>query len=145
GHKSRLGSALRKNLTKTLLVSLPAVLFIVVSHGEIIRLLYGHGSFEATSIEQTSQVFLWLGLSLAFISLIPVLEAGLYAQRAYGLVVWSMVTMAFVGVALSWLFWQVWGLIGIAMSWPVMALIYVILIIYLLHQKGVSVLKNHPS
>lgn len=145
GHKSRLGSALRKNLTKTLLVSLPAVLFIVVSHGEIIRLLYGHGSFEATSIEQTSQVFLWLGLSLAFISLIPVLEAGLYAQRAYGLVVWSMVTMAFVGVALSWLFWQVWGLIGIAMSWPVMAIIYVILIIYLLHQKGVSLLKNHSS
>ncbi|NEO94404.1 MAG: hypothetical protein F6K56_31115, partial [Moorea sp. SIO3G5] len=65
--------------------------------------------------------------------------------RAYGLVVWSMVTMAFVGVALSWLFWQVWELIGIAMSWPVMAIIYVILIIYLLHRKGVSVLKNHPS
>ena len=140
GQKTRLASQMQKNLVKVLLVSLPAVIFIVFFNQPAIDLLYGHGSFNEASIEQTSQVFTWLGLSLIFISIVPVINAGLYALRAYRAVFYIMFSMALVSVFLAWLFLQWLGLIGIAISTPLAALVNVIVIVYVLQRSGVDLL-----
>lgn len=138
GQKSRLASAMGKNMLKVLLVSLPAVIFIVFFNQTAIDLLYGYGSFDEAAIAQTSQVFTWLGLSLIFISIVPVINAGLYALRAYRAIFYIMFGMALVSVFLAWLFLRWLGLIGIAISTPLAALINVIVIICVLQKLGVN-------
>ncbi|MEM7591701.1 MAG: lipid II flippase MurJ, partial [Cyanobacteria bacterium P01_A01_bin.83] len=138
GQKSRLASLMQRNIIKVLLVSIPAVIFIVFFNELAINLLYGHGYFNEASIKQTSQVFTWLGLSLIFISIIPVINAGLYALRAYRAVFYITIGMTLVGVFLAWLFLQWLGLIGIAISTPLAALVNVIAIIYVLQKSGVK-------
>ena len=141
GRKSQLASIIRRNIVKVLLVSLPAVIFIVFFNKPAIDLLYGHGSFNEASIEQTSQIFIWLGLSLIFISIVPVINAGLYALRAYRAVFYIMFSMALVSVFLAWLFLQWLGLIGIAISAPLAALVNVIAIIYVLQRSKINLLS----
>ena len=145
GQKSRLASIIRRNIAKVLLVSLPAVIFIIFFNKPAIDLLYGHGSFNQASIEQTSQIFIWLGLSLIFISIVPVINAGLYALRAYRAVFYIMFSMALISVFLAWLFLQWLGLIGIAISAPLAALANVIAIIYVLQKSKINLLTTYSS
>jgi putative peptidoglycan lipid II flippase len=128
GNKSQLGSVLRKSLSRSLLITIPIVIGIVLFNQDIITTIYGRGSFEASSVTLTSQVFLWLGLSTILVSLIPIFEAILYAKKAYKRVVFIMIGMAVIEVFLSWLFWQWYGLVGIAISIFVAAIIYVLMI-----------------
>ena len=81
-----------------------------------------------------------MGLSLIFISIVPVINAGLYALRAYRAVFYIMFSMALVSVFLAWLFLQWLGLIGIAISTPLAALVNVIVIVYVLQRSGVDLL-----
>ena len=145
GQKSRLALAMQKNVVKVLLVSLPAVIFIVFFNKTAIDLLYGHGSFNEASIELTSQIFTWLGLSLIFISIVPVINAGLYALRAYRAVFYIMFGMALVSVFLAWLFLQWLGLIGIAISTPLAALLNVIAIVVVLQRLKVNLIVANKS
>ena len=128
GDKSQLGSVLKTSLSRSLLITTPIAIFILLFNQDIIASIYGHGSFEAASITQTSQVFLWLGLSTILGSLIPIFEAVLYAKKAYKNVVFVMIGMAVVEVFLCWLFWKWYGLVGIAASVFVSAIIYVVTI-----------------
>jgi putative peptidoglycan lipid II flippase len=128
GNKSQLGAILRKSLSRSLLITVPIVMAIVLFNRDIITSIYGRGSFEAASVVQTSQVFFWLGLSTILVSLIPIFEAVLYAKKAYKKVVLVMIIMAVIEVFLCWLFWQWYGLVGIAASVFVAAIIYVLMI-----------------
>jgi putative peptidoglycan lipid II flippase len=136
GNKSQLGSVLRQSLSRSLLITIPIVIGIVLFNRDIITSIYGRGSFEVSSVVQTSQVFLWLGLSTILVSLIPIFEAVLYAKKAYKKVVFVMILMAVIEVFLCWLFWQWYGLVGIAASVFVAAIIYV-LIIFVLTTKQI--------
>lgn len=128
GNKSKLGAVIRKSLSRSLLITIPIVIGIVLFNRDIIASVYGRGSFEASSIALTSQVFLWLGLSTILVSLIPIFEAILYAKKAYKKVVFVMIGMAIIEVFLCWLFWQRYGLVGIAVSVFVAAIVYVLAI-----------------
>ena len=145
GAHTKLAAAIRKNSIAVLLVTLPAVIFIVVFNEQIIDLLYGRGSFGKEAIEQTSQVFVWLGLSLIFTCLIPVINAGLYAQRAYQSAFAVMVGITFVSVFLAWLFLQWGGLVGIAISTPLSAALNVVVIIYFLQKMGIYLLPQRRN
>ena len=128
GDKSKLASVLRTSLFRSLLITTPIAIAILLFNQDIIASIYGYGSFKTASINQTSQVFLWLGLSTILSSLIPIFEAVLYAQKAYKKVVFMMMGMAGVEVFLCWLFWQWYGLVGIAISVFAGAIIYVLTI-----------------
>lgn len=138
GNKSQLGLVLRKSLVRSLLITIPIVIAIVLFNHDIIASIYGRGSFESTSVTQTSQVFLWLGLSTILISLIPIFEALLYAKKDYKKVVFVMISMAVIEVFLCWLFWQWYSLVGIAVSVFIAAIIYV-LVIFSLTTKQIFV------
>lgn len=131
GNTSQVALVLRKSLVRSLAITIPIAIAILLFHQNAIAIVYGRGSFETASIAQTSQVFLWLGLSTILSSLIPIFEAVLYAKKAYKKIVMMMIGMAAIEVLLSWLFWQWYGLIGIAISVLVAAIIYVLTIFFL--------------
>jgi murein biosynthesis integral membrane protein MurJ len=140
GDRSRLAATLRKNLIRAVFMTLPAVVLILLFHSEIIRWLYGRGSFNETSIQQSSQIFFCLGMGLAFFCSVPILQSGLYALRAYGLVFRNMFIVASANIFLAWLFSRWWGLVGIAVAVSLSAVLSVCNVIYLLHKSGVPLL-----
>ena len=138
GKKFEVVQILRKTILRSLLVSFPVVLMIIIFHREIIALLYGRGAFDANSITYTSQVFLFTGISLLFTCLLPILETGLYASKAYSNIAFLQVSIPIISLSLAIIFsgWQ--GFIGIAMSAPVVSCIYVIALIYFLYRINLS-------
>lgn len=142
GNQSRLAATLRKNLIRAVVLTLPAVVLILLFHSYLIRGMYGRGSFDETSIQQTSQVFFCLGTGLAFFCLVPILQSGLYALKAYRLVFCNMFAIALTNIFLAWLLSLSWGLIGIAIAVSLSAAFSALNIIYLLHKSGVSLLSQ---
>jgi murein biosynthesis integral membrane protein MurJ len=143
GEKTKIAVTIHKKLIKTLWLSLPVVLCILFFNEEIIRLIYGHGSFNEASISQTSRILFWLAIGIIFICFIPILTSGLYAQKAYKLIFQNMVTVASINILLAWIFSQKWGLIGIAIAVPLSSLIGVLNLLFLLHKTGVFLIKKN--
>lgn len=142
GDKARLAAQLRQSLVRCLLLSLPTTTFILVFHVEIIRWAYGRGAFSEVSIQQTSSVLFWLALGLVFFCMIPVLQSGLYAQRAFHLIFRNVVTVTCMHIALAWLFSKWYGLAGIAMAVSLSSVLSAGYLMYLLHKTGVFFAKT---
>lgn len=143
GESSKLAAALRKNLMGALLLTLPGVILVLGFHNEIVGWVYGRGSFNEMSIQQTARVFFWLCMGLVFFCWIPIIQSGLYALKAYRLVFDNMLAIAFVNVVLAWLLSQWWGLVGIAIAVSLSAALSMTNIIYLLHKSGVRLLSKN--
>lgn len=142
GRKSDFSEALRRQVLYTIFLSGLVTVGIFILHGQVVRLLYGRGAFDPASVEQTATVLLFLGAGLVFICLTPVLTSGLYAQRRYA---WVLLNMAFATTAqvlLAWWLSRPWGLIGIALSFSLSAMISVASLLYLLHRGEGSVFKG---
>ena len=81
--KQKLGRTLKRNVRTTIIIGIPVALILLIFHGKISWILYGRGTTDQTSIELIGQLLFWLGTGMTFSCLIPVLNAGLYAQQAY--------------------------------------------------------------
>ena len=112
--KEWMAVVLRQRVLWALAISLPVTVMLTAFHKQIVHWVYERGAFNEVSTQQTSQVLVWLAIGIMFLTMIPVLNSGLYAQRAYRLAFQNMVTIAIVNVVLAWLFSQFWGLIGLA-------------------------------
>jgi murein biosynthesis integral membrane protein MurJ len=141
GDKTRLVRALRRNVTRTVLLSLPFFLLVVIFHHRIISFVYGRGNFGAESIHVTSQILFWLGFGLLFWCLGPVFQSGLYAQRAYHLIFRNTILVIMVNVGLAIVLSQLWGLIGIAVATTLSAGFSIINMVSLLKTSGVNVFR----
>jgi murein biosynthesis integral membrane protein MurJ len=141
GDKARLARALRRNITRTLLLSLPPCVLMVVFHHRLISFVYGRGNFGEESIQVTSQILFWLGFGLVFWCLAPVFQSGLYAQRAYHLIFRNMIIVIIVNVGLAVILSQLWGLVGIAVATTLSTGCAIINMVYLLQTTGVYLFK----
>jgi murein biosynthesis integral membrane protein MurJ len=141
GNKARLVRALRRNITRTLWLSLPLFLLMVIFHHRIISFVYGRGNFGEASIQVTSHLLFWLGFGLLFWCLAPVFQSGLYAQRAYRLIFRNMITVTIVNVGLALVLSQLWGLVGIAVATTLSAGFAIVNMVYLLQTTGVNLFK----
>ena len=141
GNKARLVRALRRNISRTLWLSLPLFLLMVVFHHRIISFVYGRGNFGEASIQVTSHLLFWLGSGLLFWCLAPVFQSGLYAQRAYHLIFRNMITVTIVNVGLALVLSQLWGLVGIAIATTISAGFALVNMGYLLQTTGVNLFK----
>lgn len=142
GNKSQLANAIGKSFVRTLLLTLPVLIIVLFGHKLIIASIYGHGVFNSNSIQNTAQVFFWLGLGLVFNCITPVLQSGLYAQKRYDLVFRDMFILAIVNVSLAWILSQFYGLIGIASAVSISVMLSVINLVYLIHKTGVPLIKE---
>lgn len=136
--KKKLGRTLNRNVRTAIIIGTPIILILLIFHGKISWLLYGRGTTDQASIELIGQLLFWLSAGLLFSCLIPVLNAGLYAQKAYKPIFANMVTMAVLNFAVAYGLIQTLQLSGIALAVSITALLAVGNLTYLLRKTKVS-------
>ena len=136
--KKKLGRTLNRNVRTAIIIGTPIILILLIFHGKISWLLYGRGTTDQASIELIGQLLFWLSAGLIFSCLIPVLNAGLYAQKAYKPIFANMVTMAVLNFAVAYGLIQTLQLSGIALAVSITALLAVGNLTYLLRKTKVS-------
>ena len=136
--KKKLGRTLNRNVRTAIIIGTPVILILLIFHGKISWLLYGRGTTDQASIELIGQLLFWLSAGLIFSCLIPVLNAGLYAQKAYKPIFANMVTMAVLNFAVAYGLIQTLQLSGIALAVSITALLAVGNLTYLLRKTKVS-------
>ena len=136
--KRKLGQTLNRNARAVIIIGFLATLFILIFHGKISWLVYGRGTLDNTAVELIGQLLFWLSAGMVFSCLIPVLNAGLYAQKAYRLVFANMVTMALLNFLLAYGLIKTWWVLGVAFSISTTAVLAVGNLTYLLRRTRVS-------
>lgn len=136
--KKELGRTLNRNARTAIIIGLPVTLVLLMFHGKISWILYGRGTIDQASIQLIGQLLFWLGMGMIFSCLIPVLNAGLYAQKAYRSVFANMVTMAVLNVMVAYGLIRTLELRGIAIAVSITALLAVANLTYLLRKTRVS-------
>lgn len=137
-NKMELGRTLNLNARTAIIIGFPATLILLIFHEKISWILYGRGTIDQASIELIGQLLFWLSTGMIFSCLIPVLNAGLYAQKAYRAVFANMVTMAVLNFVLAYGLIEMWWLLAIALSVSITALLAVGNLTYLLRRTRVS-------
>ena len=142
----KLKETLLRNLRWVLYIAIPLSIILLFSASSIAQLLFSGEQFnpQADSLFslQFGKLLMWLSLGLVFSCMIPVLNAGLYAQKAYGLVFRNMVTMAVLNFVIALILLSVWGLNGIALTISITALLAVGNLVYLLSKTGVFFVRR---
>ena len=136
--KIGLGRTLNRNARTAVIIGFPVTLVLLIFHERISWILYGSGSIDQASIELIGQLLFWLSTGMIFSCLIPVLNAGLYAQKAYRAVFVNMVTMAVLNLLLAYGLIETWWLLSVALSVSITALLAVGNLTYLLRRTRVS-------
>ena len=136
--KQKLARTLKLNARTAIIIGSPVALILLIFHGKISWLLYGRGDFDNASIELIGQLLIWLSTGMLFSCLIPVLNAGLYAKKAYRLVFANMVTMALLNFLIAYGLIETWSILGVALSVSITALLAVGNLTYLLRRTQVS-------
>ena len=137
-NKKELGRTLNRNARTAIIIGLPVTLVLLIFHGKISWILYGRGTIDQASIQLIGQLLFWLGIGMIFSCLIPVLNAGLYAQKAYRSVFANMVTMAVLNLLVAYGLIRTLELRGIALAVSITALLAVGNLTYLLRKTRVS-------
>ena len=141
-NKQKLGRTLSRNVRTTVIIGIPATLILLIFHGKISWILYGRGITDQASIELIGQLLFWLSTGMIFSCLIPVLNAGLYAQKAYRSIFANMVTMAFLNFIVAYRLIGMLSLQGVALAVSITALLAVGNLTYLLRKTQVSWFKK---
>ena len=137
-NKQKLKRTLLRNVRSVLYITVPIILILIFSTTKISQLLYGGSKIDEQSVQQIAQLLFWLSIGTVFSCLIPVLNAGLYAQKAYGLIFRNMVTMAALNLVVAYTLVTVLELKGITLAVVVTALLAVVNLAFLLRKTGVS-------
>ena len=120
-------------------IAIPLSIILLFSASRIAQLLFSGEKFNPQAIVQIGKLLMWLSLGTVFSCMIPVLNAGLYAQKAYGLVFRNMVTMAVLNFVIALVLLSVWGLNGIALTISITAFLAVGNLVFLLWKTGVFI------
>lgn len=136
---SELARALHRKARTAVLFGFPVTCVMLFAHEQIIGMLYGQNSLGPAAMQLIADLLFWLSAGLIFSCLIPVLNAGLYAQKAYRFVFSNMVTMAVLNIGVAYVCVATsWWVLGIALAVSLSALLAVANLTYLLRKTGIS-------
>ena len=136
--KRKLEQILNRNARAAIIIGFLATLFMLIFHEKISWFIYGRAERDNAVVELIGQLLFWLSTGMLFSCLIPVLNAGLYAQKAYRSVFANMVTMAVLNFLIAYGLIQTWWILGVACSISITALLAVGNLTYLLRRTRVS-------
>ena len=140
--KIKLKRILSRNIRTVLYIAIPVTVLLLFGSTIIAQLLFRGSKFDEAAIKQIAQLLFWLGTGTLFSCLIPVLNAGLYAQKAYGFIFRNMVTMAVLNFTIASGLVIICGLQGVALTVSSTAVLAVGNLIYLLRKTGVAFFKR---
>lgn len=136
--KAKLRRILLRNIRTVLYIAIPVTALLLLGATIIAQRLFSGSKFDEAAIQQIAQLLFWLSTGTVFSCLIPVLNAGLYAQKAYRFIFRNMVTMAILNFAIAYGLVTVIGLQGVALTVAGTAVLAVGNLIYLLRKTGVT-------
>ena len=137
-NKQKLGRTLNGNARTAIIIGFPVTVCLLIFHAKISWLLYGRGKLDDASIELIGKLLFWLSTGMIFSCLIPVLNAGLYAQKAYRAVFANMMTIAVLNFVVAYGLLRKWDLLAVALSVSITALLAVGNLTRLLRKTQVS-------
>lgn len=136
--KRKLERTLNRNARVAIIIGFLATLFMLIFHEKISWFIYGRAERDHAVVELIGQLLFWLSAGMLFSCLIPVLNAGLYAQKAYRSIFANMVTMALLNFFIAYGLIETWSILGVALSVSITALLAVGNLTYLLRRTRVS-------
>ena len=136
--KRQLEQTLNRNARAAIIIGFLATLFMLIFHEKISGFIYGRAERDDTVVELIGQLLFWLSAGMLFSCLIPVLNAGLYAQKAYRPIFVNMIAMALLNFLIAYGLIKTWWILGVALSVSVTALLAVGNLTYLLRRTRVS-------
>ena len=136
--KRKLEQTLNRNARAAIIIGFLATLFMLIFHEKISWFIYGRAERDDAVVELIGQLLFWLSAGMLFSCLIPVLNAGLYAQKAYRSIFANMVTMALLNFLIAYGLIETWWILGVALSVSITALLAVGNLTYLLRRTQVS-------
>lgn len=137
-NKRKLGQTLNRNARTTIIIGFLATLFMLIFHEKISWFIYGRSERSSAVVELIGQLLFWLSAGMLFSCLIPVLNAGLYAQKAYRSIFANMVTMALLNFLIAYGLIKTWWILGVSLSVSITALLAVGNLTHLLRRTRVS-------
>ena len=137
-NRQKLKQTLIRNIRSVIIIALPVTFLLVLCASYITHLLFSGGKFDEQSLQTIVRILIWLSIGTVFSCLIPVLNAGLYAQKEYKLIFRNMLTMAIINFVVAYILVTVWELNGIAITVSVTAILAVGNLVFLLRKTGVS-------
>ena len=136
--KRKLERTLNRNARAAIIIGFLATLFMLIFHEKISWFIYGRSEPDDAVVELIGQLLFWLSTGMLFSCLIPVLNAGLYAQKAYRSIFANMVTMALLNFLIAYGLIETWSILGVALSVSITALLAVGNLTYFLRRTQVS-------
>lgn len=137
-NRQKLKQTLLRNIRTVVIIALPVTILLILSATYITQTLFGGGKFDQVSLQTIVKILILLSIGTVFSCLIPVLNAGLYAQKEYKLIFRNMLTMAIINFLLAYFFATVWTLNGIAITVFITAMLAVGNLVFLLRKTGVT-------
>ena len=122
-------------IKRTLWVLVPLSLFIVVFGKLLVQLVFQRGAFTAHSTSATA------GAWIAYTVGLPVQAVGILTARVYNVLQDNKTLMYVAGggiilnILFNWIFMQIWGHIGIALSTSGVYLVATSILLYILNKK----------
>ncbi|MCG9127696.1 oligosaccharide flippase family protein [Candidatus Poribacteria bacterium] len=141
-NKQELKDSLYRNIRAALYIVIPITIFLVFCSTIIVNIIYGSDKLDNQSLQQISQLLFWLSSGIVFSCLIPVLNAGLYAQKEFRLIFRNMVTMSVINFIMAVTLYFFLGLNGVAIAVSGTAIIATINLTYLLKKTGIFLLQK---
>ena len=138
----KLSQSLLRKIRWVLCIAIPLSIILFFSASRIAQFLFSGDKFNPQAVEQIGKLLMWLSLGTVFSCMIPVLNAGLYAQKEYGLVFRNMVTMAVLNFLIALVLLSVLGLNGIALTISITAFLAVGNLVFLLSKTGVFFVRG---
>lgn len=138
----KLNQTLLRKLRWVICIAIPLSIILLFSASRIAQFLFSGDKFNPQAVEEIGKLLMWLSFGTVFSCMIPVLNAGLYAQKEYGLVFRNMVTMAVFNFLIAVVLLSVWGLNGIALTISITAFLAVCNLGFLLSKTGVFFVRG---
>ena len=145
GDKETLTRILKIGTIRSVLLATPVTLIVAFFNEEIVHLIFGRGTFDSSSVKLTSSILFCFSFGLFLSSTIPVLQSALYAQKAYNLVLRSILVGGFSNIVFSFLLSRAFDLQGIAIGVSISVVVSFGYLIYLLLTTGISILSTNRS
>ena len=140
--KQKLKQTLLQNIRSVIIIAIPVTFLLILSASYITQFLFGGGKFDQQDLQTIVRILIWLSIGTVFSCLIPVLNAGLYAQNKFKLIFRNMLTMAIINFVVAYLLVTVWELNGIAITVSVTAFLAVGNLVFLLRKTDVSLYRK---
>lgn len=116
-------------------IIIPCTILLILLRAQIIRVIYGTGSFDWTDTILTADTLAFFSLSLFAQSIVPLLTRAFYAVKDTITPLVSGVIAATITISTLWQFSDMFGVAGLALSFSLGSIVQLAFLWVMLHRK----------